>query len=237
VITMMHMKTDTMLRGDETVVAVPLGERLLVWLALPLLGAGAGWLLSAIAGWVAGLPWAPFQGPFKLVASLPEPHVTIGALLLGASAGLLLALMAAEERMTVAVADDRLTIVRGDAAQTLPRGAIGGLFVEGKSLVLLSPAGAELARETADLNVAGLREALRAHGYPPLADGDPHEGSYQRWLEDAPELGPRANALLRARARALEKNDKEDAALLRAELAKLGVVVRDEKRRQYWRSC
>jgi hypothetical protein len=234
---MMNMKTDTMPRGDETVVAVSLAERLLVWLALPLLGAGIGWLLSAVAGWVAGLPWAPFQGPFKLVASLPQPQVTIGALLLGAAAGLALALVAADERMTIAVADDQLTIARGDASQTFPRGAIGGLFVEGKSLVLLSPSSAELARETAELNVAGLREALRAHGYPPLADGDPHKGSYQRWLEDAPELGPRANALLRARARALEKSDREDAALLRAELAKQGVVVRDEKHRQYWRGC
>lgn len=232
---MMNLNTDTLPRGNETVVAVPLAERLLAWLALPLLGAGAGWLLSAIADWVAGLPWAPFQGPFKLLASLPEPYATVGALLLGAVAGLALALAAADEYVTVAVADDQITIRRGNTAQTFPRSAIGGLFVEGKALVLLSTAGVELARETAEFNVARLREALQTHGYPPLGEGDPYKERYQRWLEDEPELGPRANALLRARARALEKNDKEDAALLRAELAKLGVVVKDVKQRQYWR--
>ncbi len=231
----MSPKMDTIPRGSPTLVAVPLADRLVTWIALPLLGAGAGWLLSAIADWAAGLPWAPFQGPLTLLASLPEPHATIGALLLGAAVGLALALVAAGERLTVTVADDQLTLRRGDVAQTLPRSAVGGLFVEGKTLVLLSPTGVELARETAELNVEGLREALRAHGYPPLGEGDPYEGRYQRWLEDEPELGPRANALLRARARSLEKGDSEDAALLRAELAKLGVVVKDVKRHQYWR--
>jgi cysteinyl-tRNA synthetase len=43
-------------------------------------------------------------------------------------------------------------------------------------------------------------------------------------------LPPGADALLTAR----EKNS-DDADELRAELARLGVVVRDEKGKQYWR--
>jgi hypothetical protein len=35
--------------------------------------------------------------------------------------------------------------------------------------------------------------------------------------------------------KALDKGDHDDAAGLRAELARLGVVVRDQKERQYWR--
>jgi hypothetical protein len=37
-----------------------------------------------------------------------------------------------------------------------------------------------------------------------------------------------------ARAKALAKRD-DDAAALRGELLRLGIVVREEKRRQYWR--
>ena len=44
-----------------------------------------------------------------------------------------------------------------------------------------------------------------------------------------------ADALLVARQRVLEKGDRRDVAELRVELARLGVAVRDEGRRQYWR--
>jgi hypothetical protein len=54
-------------------------------------------------------------------------------------------------------------------------------------------------------------------------------------VEDLPELPTGANAILRARARALERGDTEDAAQLRRELGKLGIVVREEAKRQSWR--
>lgn len=50
-----------------------------------------------------------------------------------------------------------------------------------------------------------------------------------------PGLPDGADALLKARAAALTKGDKDDATELRAELARLGVVVRDEKKRQFFR--
>ncbi len=39
-----------------------------------------------------------------------------------------------------------------------------------------------------------------------------------------------------ARDRALRKRDGKEAALLRTELAERGILVRDEKKRQYWRA-
>ena len=54
-------------------------------------------------------------------------------------------------------------------------------------------------------------------------------------MEADPDLPQAADAFLRARARALRDDKKDDAAELRDELAKLGVVVRDEKKKQYWR--
>lgn len=52
-----------------------------------------------------------------------------------------------------------------------------------------------------------------------------------------PGLPHGANALLKARAQLLEKKKSTtDLRELREELAALRVVVRDEKRRQYWRN-
>ncbi|WP_420911227.1 CysS/YqeB C-terminal domain-containing protein [Streptomyces nigrescens] len=51
-----------------------------------------------------------------------------------------------------------------------------------------------------------------------------------------PGLPQGANALLKARAQLLDKRSSSgDLRELREKLARMGVVVRDEKRRQYWR--
>jgi hypothetical protein len=219
----------------QTVVAEPRWWRVLVWIGIPLLGLPAGWLLESVASWVASLPWVPFQGPFKLVASVPEPHATIGALVVGGLAGLVLATLAALDRLTVTVADDQVAFTRGGVTRAVTRALVGAVFLDGKQLVLLGPATEELARETSDLQADRLEDAFVVHGFPWRADGDPYRDEYQRWVDDGAGLPAGANALLKARARALDKGDGDDAAELRTELARLGVVVRDQRKRQYWR--
>jgi hypothetical protein len=218
----------------QTVVAEPRWQRLLVWVGFPLLGLAAGWLLKSVAGWVASLPWAPFQGPFKLVESVPEPHATIGALVVGGLAGLVLATLAALDRLTVTVADDQVTFTRGGVTRAFKRPLVGGVFVDDRRLVLLGRATEELAREASDLEADRLGDAFVAHGYPWRA-GDPYRDEYQRWVDGVPGLPAGADALFTARARALDKGDGDEVAQLRADLARLGVVVRDEHKRQYWR--
>jgi len=219
----------------RTVVAEPRWLRALVWIGLPLLGLPAGWLLESVAGWLASLPWVPFQGPFELVASVPEPHATIGALAIGGLAGLVLAILAALDRLTVTVADDQATFTRGGVTRAVRRSEVGAVFLDGKHLVLLGQATEELARETSDLEADRVRDAFVVHGYPWQADGDPYRDEYRRWVDDVSDLPAGANVLLRARARALDKGDGDEVAQLRADLARLGVVVRDERKRQYWR--
>ena len=110
------------------------------------------------------------------------------------------------------------------------------MFLDGKQLVLLGHETDELAREGGDLpDAERLEAAFRAHGYPWVPGGDPHKDEYRRWVEDLPDLPAGADAVLKARARALDRGDKEDAAQLRQELGKLGIVVRDEGKRQFWR--
>jgi hypothetical protein len=219
----------------QTVVVEPRWQRLLVWIGFPLLGLAAGWLLKSVAGWVASLPWAPFQGPFKLVESVPEPHASIGALVVGGLAGLVLATLAALDRLTVTVADDQVTVTRGGVTRTFKRPLVGAVFLDDRRLVLLGRATEELAREASDLEADRLGDAFVAHGFPWRAGGDPYLGAYQRWVDGVPGLPAGADALFKARARALDKGDGDEVAKLRADLARLGVVVRDEHKRQYWR--
>lgn len=226
---------------SETVVTEPKWLRTLVWLGFPLVGAGTGWLLKSVARWVASFPWAPLQGPFKLadqlVASFGEPQATIGAVVIGAVAGLVLAFIAEQESLTVAVSHGQVSMKRGESSRRFERTSIDDVFLDGKQLVMLGRSGEELAREASDLDADRLQATFLARGYPWRADGDPYKHEYRLWAEDTPDLPAGADALLKARARALGKGDdgKDDAAELRAELARLGIVVREENKRQYWR--
>lgn len=232
---------DSYRRTNETTVTEPAWTRALMWSVFPLLGAGAGWLLKAIAGWIVSLPWAPLQGPFRLVeelvASFGEPQATIGALSLGAVAGLVLAFIAEQERLIVSVSNSQVRVARGESSQAFDSSSVRAVFVDAKQLVLLGQSGEELVREVSELDTDRLRAAFVARGYPWLSGGDPYKDEYRLWVEDTPDLPAGADALLNARARALESgdNDKEDAAALREELSRLGIVVKDENRHQYWR--
>jgi hypothetical protein len=222
--------------GGATVVAPPPAERALVWVGFPLIGAAAGWLLKSLAEWATSLPWVPFQGPLELVASVPDPQATIGSLALGVAGGLVVAVLAEQDYVRVTVEDDQLTVTRGGSSRRVPRASVEAVFLDGKQLVLLGHETDEVVREGGDLpDAERLEAAFRAHGYPWVPGGDPHKDEYRRGVEDLPGLPAGADAVLKARARALDRGDKEDAAQLRLELGKLGIVVRDEGKRQFWR--
>ncbi|BCB86249.1 YqeB family protein [Phytohabitans suffuscus] len=228
---------DAVYRRNETVVSEPAWAVGLMWLGPPLAGAGLGWLLQALAGWLADLPWVPFKGPVELIASVAdnEPLATIVSLAVGAVVGLVLAFIGAMEALVVRLTDGDVTLRRGDHTQTINRAAVRAVFVDGKQLVLLGQDAEELAREGFDLDADRVRDGFLAHGYPWAAAGDPYRDEFRRWVPDDPELPGSAGALLKARQKALEKGDRTDIGELRAELGKLGVVVREESKRQYWR--
>lgn len=220
--------------GRTTVISEPGWQVGLVWVGFPVLGAAVLWGVQAIADWVVSLPWAPLRGPFQLVASIPEPQATLGSLGLGVLIGLVIAFIAAQERLSVEVADESVVFSRGGSDRMVERTQISGVFLDGKKLVVLGLGTEELARENSDLNSTELADAFQRHGYPWLP-GDPYRDEYRRWVDDMHGLPAGANALLRARAKALKKDDTEDITQLRTELARLGVVVREERKRQFWR--
>ncbi len=147
----------------------------------------------------------------------------------------MISFLAQQDSLAVAVADTRVTLTRGGSSRTVDRARVAAVFVDGKQLVLQGESAEDLARETSDLAAPALERALRAHRYPWHADGDPYREEFQRWVDGMPDLPGNANALLKAREHALRKGNDHDSAELRTEVNKLGVVVRDERKRQYWR--
>jgi hypothetical protein len=220
---------------DETVVAEPVWGWALVFAGFPAIGAGLGWLATAAAGWVADVPFAPLGFLFEWLDGAPQPVTTIAGASLGAVAGLVLAVIGWEERLTVRVSREGVTLVRGRSSRTVARGDVAGAFADGKQLVLLDRRGAEAAREPSDLGAGPLRAAFEEQGYRWYPDGDPYAADFGRWVPGMPGLPAAADALLRAREKALEKKDKAEASALRGELARHDVVVRDEGKRQFWR--
>lgn len=198
------------------------------------IGAALGWGLLALLGWLLGLPWIPFRGPLELVDAIPD-RVALPVLVgLGIVAGTAFGTYALREELALTVGDDQVRLKRGDADRRLPRTAVDAAFLDGKTLVLLSLDGNELARERTDSPAAKLAGAFTRHGYP-WRDADPRAGDFRLWTDTAHGLPAGAGALLKVRARALKDDRAGDAADLRAELIALGVVVRDEGGHQYWR--
>ena len=204
------------------------------WAGLPAAGAVVVLLLKLLANWLVTLRWVPYKGPLELVDSIPEPWATLGALAIGVVGGLVLSVMWHAERLGVTVSTERVLLEGDEYTASFDRADVAAVFVDRKQLVLLGHDTGELARRPSELEVSALKAVFTRYDYP-WRDGDPHAGEYRRWVPDMPGLPPAANALLAARAKRLKSLDDSDAKELRAELVKLGVIVRDEKKKQYWR--
>ncbi|MDA0565051.1 hypothetical protein LG943_12075 [Streptomonospora sp. S1-112] len=220
---------------NATVVGAPVGERLLMWGGLPLVGGVLGALLNPLAEWALTLPWAPFEGPIRLITSIPDLPATIGGAVVGVVAGLVLAMIGESEAGTVTVTDHEASVTANGRTRTAPRGQVRAVFKDGKRLVLLGARGEEVAGGVVALKPHRLAKAFRAHAYPWRDDGDPHAEDFRRWVPGLPELSVGAHALFAARAKALEKDQSSDAEDLREEINALGIVVRDMNKRQYFR--
>ena len=216
---------------DETIVATPVWLRAAVWTGLPAAGAGLGWVLHQLPGWLLRIPFLPARGPLRMLDRLSEPEATIGALLLGALGGLVLAGLADRESLTVRLSRTEIVLTRPGATSTVPRAEVTAAYPDGDQLVLLGRDGRELARQPSHLPAARLAPAFG----PSWSPQDPYADSYRRWVPDLPDVPAEAAALFAARQRALDRGDGDDARELRDELGRLGFVLRDVKKRQHFR--
>jgi len=216
---------------DETIVATPVWVRVAVWTGVPATGAVLGWVLRELPEWLLRVPFLPMRGPLRLIDRIGEPAATIGAVLLGAVGGLVLAGLIDRESLTVRVSRNEVRLTRPGTSRSVPRAEVAVAYPEKDQLVLLGRTGRELAREPSHLPAGRLAAAFGAA----WSARDPYADSYRRWVPDLPDVPAEAAALFAARQRALDRGDGDDARELRDELARLGFVLRDEKKRQHFR--
>ncbi|WBQ04702.1 YqeB family protein [Kribbella sp. CA-293567] len=225
----------------KTVIGHSALDKLILYGGLPLLGLALGFFLPRIADWAAEQRWVPWQRPLEFLAEQDSWWVVAICIAVGVLAGLLLAAMAFEDTLKTTISSTEVEFLKHQKTTVVRRENVALAFLDGKEIVLQDARSAELAREKHDqfASESGkIAAAFRRHGYPWSDGGDPHENKFRRWVEDDPELSPAANAVLRARSKAFDQGDKGKADLreLRLELAKLGYVIRDRDKKQYWRS-
>ncbi|MEV7623455.1 hypothetical protein [Actinoplanes sp. NPDC089786] len=219
---------------DGDAVTTPVGLRVLFWALPPVLGAAVVFGVERLADVVVEWRWVPWKGLFRVIHEIPEPWATGGALVVGALLGLVLAAMVDAESLAVRVDGPDLVLTRPGVRRVVPRGEVVTAFRDKGTLVLLGRNGRELAREPSNTSPARVEPLLRSYGIA-WAEKDPFADAYQRWVPDSPEVSAAANAVFAARQKALESDDDRDVAELREVLAGHGYVVRDERKKQYWR--
>jgi hypothetical protein len=220
-------KLDPVLQ-QTTTVPTPWWVRVLVWLCLPAAGAALALLVVGVLGWL------PLPGPFDFVRNLPGNVATAVGAGVGAVLGLVLAGLVDRESLTVRLSMTDVTLTRPGTKRIVPRGEVAVAFRDRDQLILLGRTGRELAHEPCHLSKAKLQTAFASYGIA-WSDQDPYLDAYRRWVPDLPELAPSADAVFAARQKALEAGDEGDKRELREELGRLGLVVRDQRKRQYWR--
>lgn len=203
-------------------------------LGSPAVGAFLGLLVALVLETIAHL--TSFGGVLGHADRLGEPVALMVGAGLGLGLGAIVAGGALREAMRAEVSGRALTVTWDDARVCVPR-ALVGQIVLGPDLVILGRGGVELARIPQRLGRAALLAALAEHGYPDPGTADPHEADFATWTPDD-DLDGATVRLLTARAAALQDGQHGDAEMLRRQLARRGVMVRDRGGRsaqQQWR--
>ncbi|MFD0717573.1 hypothetical protein [Paenibacillus sp. GCM10027626] len=209
-------------------------DKVILWLGFPLIGLVFGWFFPSIAQWGSSLPWVPFQGPLKLIASYNGAWVGIVTMILGLIAGIALTLFSFHESLETSVYDDKVIFKLRDDEIVFKKKNISLVFMDKKQLVLLGDDEKELFRCKQEVNKRTVGAAFIKHNYF-WSETDPFKKDFTTWVVDSPDLSPAANALLKARKIAIEKGDDEEAFQLAKELWKLRVSVKEKDKRQFYR--
>lgn len=198
------------------------------------IGGVIGWFLPTIAGWLLKLPFIPMEGLFEWIATTDNQLITIITPIVGALAGIALALYAFYEALTITVTDEEIKLNSKQKEKVIQKQDISTIFLDGKHLVILGKDDRELFRGEHEEKKKVISETFQDYGYA-WSNSDPLEEKYKRWVPDHPDFPNHVNALLAARERALEEDDEEEVKILRKDLADIGVYIRDKNERQYVR--
>lgn len=223
--------------AEATFVGSSTASARVVWWAIVSLGAAVGVGTRWLASWMSGLPWAPWRGASLALDAMADSGgawVLGGLALVGALVGAWCAHDVVKSMGRVAVSDAEAGFHDTTLDVRVARTDVTDVFADGTAIVLLRH-GHLVDRWPSDLWVDDVRAAFEGHGWPWRAGGDPYSTEFRRWDLGDETLPTSADALLRARAGFLAAGKAVHVRELCADLAAIGVVVRDEGKVQYWR--
>ncbi|HYH29138.1 MAG TPA: hypothetical protein VD903_02035 [Pseudonocardia sp.] len=200
------------------------------------LGCALGFAVAPLVRWLVDLT-GEAPGPLRLAAQLPTAWAVPVLTVVGAAAGVYLAVVTRRQSPAVIVAPHHLTVRQGTSARQVDRERVGVAFTDGRDLVLLDRLEHELVRiDATDLPTRRLVSAFEQHGFPWRGSTDPRETEFVRWVDGTPDLDAATHALLRTRKRALDDERTGAAEDALDELRARGVAVRDRGGVQQYRS-
>jgi len=220
--------------NNETIIGLSKGEKLILIIIPPVMGALLGWFIPVIADWAISIPFIPFEGLLEWVAALESQWVSVIAAVLGMLAGIFFVFYAFSKTLKITITDEKVTLNFKEKENHIHKKDISAIYMEGKDLIFLGSKGNELYRGQPESKKEVISQAFQQHWYP-WENKDPFENQYQRWVTDHPEFSSHINTLLSAREKALKNEETEEAKVLRKNLAEAGLVIRDEDKRQYVR--
>jgi len=221
--------------NNETVIGLSKADKAILIIIPPILGAFLGWFLPIIAGWLIKVPFIPFLSLLEWIATLEGFWISMIGMGIGIIAGIIFTFFAFHETLKVTISDSEVKLEVKDKAETIQKEDVVAVFMEEKQLILFGVDGIELYRGQPEAKKESVADGFRYHDYP-WVEEDPYENKYQRWVANHPDMPSHINTLLEAREHALQKDEEEEAQILRDDLAKLGVVIRDEDKHQYIRT-
>ncbi|NMD94055.1 hypothetical protein HF877_01375 [Rhodococcus sp. BL-253-APC-6A1W] len=200
-----------------------------------LLGCGVGFILNPVGSWVLEL-LGGVPAPVRIAMTLPLVWQVPVLGILGALLGLFIAAEGEKEALKLTVSDDRLILDQHGHTRVVPRGAISAIFADGKDFVVDGAEGRQIVRYKAtDISIDAAADALRAHRYPWIGATDPHAHKYSPWIDGNGDSTDDEDHAFRARRRALEKKDRQEAEAALERLQSFGLVVRDRQGGQEFR--
>lgn len=134
------MNNETVLGGSSK------GDKGITILLFAAIGGVIGWFLPTIAGWLLKLPFIPMEGLFEWIATTDNQLITIITPIVGALAGIALALYAFYEALTITVTDEEIKLNSKQKEKVIQKQDISTIFLDGKHLVILGKDDRELFR-------------------------------------------------------------------------------------------
>lgn len=220
---------------EPTTVTVPSWYRPVFTVVGAVIGAVLAVLVGPLVSWLVDL-FGEAPVLLRALDLLSLAWVLPILVAFGGIAGFVICTSWMDDSGAVEVADWGITLHHKGDDRFLSRDKLTLVVASEKELLVLND-GAEVHRGAIeDEMIPGLRVALEAHGYPPLADADPFAADFTDWVDGDGRKDEAVDDLLRTRRRALsdKKDGEADAALEKLRAA--GVAVRDRKGRQQYRS-